>query len=60
MIENNTEWLHHMLSHCDDNQHQLTDWECEFIQSVGDRLFDEKPLTQRQVDTLEKIYGKVS
>lgn len=37
---------------------ELTDWETNFIESIGNRLDQNKNLTQGQAETLEKIYAE--
>jgi len=36
----------------------LTDWEEQFLQSIGERLSDYGRLSERQVEILERIYAE--
>lgn len=38
---------------------ELTEWEEGFIESISERLEEGRPLTQRQSETLHKIWDKV-
>jgi len=56
--KNSIEWQRHMAYHCEENSHALNDWECDFIESIKNRLFNDKPLTDNQLEILERIYNE--
>jgi hypothetical protein len=48
-----------MLDCCSDYAVQLTDWERNFVGSVQDQFERLGSLSEKQVETLEKIYVKL-
>ena len=50
------ETLHEWIEDCFNLGQNLTDWETSFLESVDDQLMISGHLTDRQVETLEKIY----
>lgn len=49
-----------MAHDCEQRESQLTDWERDFIESVGYRLGNELALSQKQLETLENIWERVT
>lgn len=47
-----------MLQECLDSDHGLTAWELDFIENL-DENFRDRPLSEKQVDILVRINGKV-
>lgn len=45
-----------LVADCEKRESRLTEWQVEFIDSIRDRLENEKPLSPRQTETLEKIW----
>ena len=45
-----------MIDDCFHREDQLTEWEINFVSS----LYDKNKFTQKQLDTLEKIWDKVT
>ena len=49
-----------MIEDCETRSHRLSDWETTFIDSVSNQRGKGKRLTDPQVDTLTKIWEKVT
>lgn len=49
-----------MVGDCEKRESRLTEWEQSFIQSIREWLEQEKPLTARQTDTLDRIWEKAT
>lgn len=49
-----------MISDCIDRESRMTQWESGFIESIDKWLADEKPLTEKQAETIEKIWARVT
>lgn len=49
-----------MVDDCMARSEKLSDWEQNFIDSVAKRLRGDSSLTERQQETLEKIWEKVT
>lgn len=50
---------HLMIEDCEARQERLTEWEQEFIASIGERIA-ERPLTEKQAAKLEAIWNRVT
>ena len=46
-----------MISDCQGHR-KMTDWEDKFLDSIEERLEEDKHLTPAQIETLEKIWNK--
>lgn len=49
-----------MIQDCETRESKLTDWERGFIDSTGKQMADDKPLSQKQIETLDKIWERVT
>lgn len=45
-----------LVDDCEKRESRLTEWQAEFIDSIRRQLENEKPLSIRQVETLENIW----
>ena len=45
-----------MVEDCEERESRLTEWESSFIDSIKDQLGRERPLSVKQIDTLESIW----
>jgi len=59
-MPNYTDEYAQMVSDCEERESQLSEWETDFIASISEYLDDEHPLSQKQVETLERIWEKVT
>jgi predicted small metal-binding protein len=49
-----------MVEDCEARESRLTDWEREFIESIRRRLESGHGLTDKQQDTLDKIWNRAT
>lgn len=49
-----------MIDDCEKRESKLTEWESGFIDSIRNRLEQEKPLSSKQTETLDKIWERVT
>lgn len=49
-----------MLNDCENRESKLTDWERNFIASLGERIGRGKRLTEAQEEHLELIWNRVT
>jgi hypothetical protein len=49
-----------MASDCEEREAKLTDWERTFLDSVTRQLAAGRSLTERQDETLERIWSRVT
>lgn len=49
-----------MVEDCEKRESGLTEWEAGFIGSIRTRLEQEKPLSTKQTETLDKIWERVT
>lgn len=49
-----------MVKDCIDREAKLTDWERSFIDSIERQLAQDRSLSQKQVDTLDSIWERVT
>ena len=52
--------LEQMVEDCEARESKLTQWEVDFIDSIGSRLRHGRPLTEGQETTLEKIWKRIT
>jgi len=57
---NSKEDVEAMLQDCEDREDQLSDWEMNFIESLQEWTAEGKTLTEKQDETLDKIWEKVT
>ncbi len=49
-----------MVKDCIDREAKLTDWERSFIDSIERQLAQDRLLSQKQADTLDSIWERVT
>lgn len=49
-----------MVKDCEQRESKLTDWERQFVDSIGRQLADGRRLTDRQAETLESTWNRVT
>lgn len=49
-----------MVEDCEERESKLTEWETGFLDSIRHRLEEDKPLSDRQAETLDRIWQKVT
>ncbi len=49
-----------MVEDCEKRESRLTEWEQSFIDSIGQQLLKERPLSVKQIETLEKIWERAT
>lgn len=49
-----------MVQDCETRESKLSEWERSFIDSVGKQLADDKTLSPKQIETLDKIWERVT
>lgn len=49
-----------LLEDCETREEKLSDWERNFIDSIGKQMAEGHSLTDKQVERLEEIWEKVT
>ena len=49
-----------MVKDCIDREAKLTDWERSFIDSIERQIAQDRALSQKQADTLDSIWERVT
>jgi hypothetical protein len=49
-----------LVDDCEKRESRLTEWEAGFIDSIRSQLEREKPLSQKQTETLDRIWERVT
>lgn len=49
-----------MVQDCENRESKLTDWERGFIDSIGRQLAASKPLSEKQAETLDAIWERIT
>lgn len=49
-----------LIEDCEKRESKLSDWERGFVDSVRSQLEKDRPLTERQTETLETIWERVT
>ena len=49
-----------MIDDCEKRESRISEWEQGFVDSVGSQLGRGRHLSQRQIETLEKIWERVT
>ncbi len=49
-----------MVEDCEARASRLTDWECRFISDISAQLGNDRPLTEKQVEMLERIWDRIT
>lgn len=57
-LETNREYIDR-VEHCQNDNAELNGWEDEFLESLKDQLESGKSISEKQLETLEKIEYKV-
>lgn len=48
------------IGDCENRSEKLSDWELQFIDSIGQQLSKTGSLSSKQLETLDKIWEKVT
>ena len=48
------------IDECEEQDSKLTNWECEFLSSIRDQLYDGNELSDKQSEVLDKIHRRVT
>lgn len=49
-----------LVDDCEKRESRLTEWESGFLDSIRHRLENEQPLSAKQIETLDKIWERVT
>jgi hypothetical protein len=49
-----------MVQDCEDRESKLTDWERSFVDSLRSQLERDRPLSEKQRETLDRIWERVT
>jgi hypothetical protein len=49
-----------LVEDCENRESRLTEWEQNFVDSIRNRLEQEKPITEKQAKTLDRIWEKAT
>lgn len=49
-----------LVDDCEKRESRLTEWEAGFVDSIRNQLENEKPLSAKQIETLDKIWERVT
>jgi hypothetical protein len=49
-----------LIDDCEAREKRLSAWDVDFLASIRARLVDKKPLTQKQIEVLEKIWERAT
>lgn len=49
-----------LIDDCEKREQRLSAWDADFLASIRDRLIDRKPLSQKQIECLEEIWGRAT
>lgn len=49
-----------MIDDCLNRDHKMSAWECDFIESIKEQLIARGKLTDKQMETLNTIWDKVT
>lgn len=49
-----------MIEDCMNRESKLSEWEAKFIDSIDSQLRGENSLTQKQLETLEQIWERIT
>lgn len=49
-----------MVDDCENRESQMNEWECEFIESISNRLAEDSPLSEKQIEKLNAIWEKAT
>lgn len=60
MSENWTDEYRQLVSDCEARESRLTDWERTFIDSISKQLDNARPLSVKQIETLEAVWERAT
>ena len=49
-----------MIADCEDRESQLTEWEADFLESISDYIDNGNRLSEKQIEALTSIWGRVT
>lgn len=49
-----------MVTDCEDRESKLMDWERQFIDNIRAQLERDRPLSEKQVETLDRIWDRIT
>lgn len=49
-----------LVNDCEQRESRLTEWEATFIDSIKDQLGRARPLSAKQIETLEKVWDRAT
>lgn len=49
-----------MVTDCENRESKLSDWERGFIDSIGRQLAAGRSLSEKQIETLDKIWERIT
>lgn len=49
-----------LLEDCEKRSERLTDWECQFVDSLKRQLLDGRRPSPKQIDTLDSVWEKAT
>lgn len=49
-----------MLDDCEQRESRLSDWERQFVDSIGKQLRDGRSLTEKQAARLDEVWNKAT
>ena len=49
-----------MVQDCENRESKLTDWERSFIDSIGQQMARGRALSEKQAETLDRIWERVT
>lgn len=59
-VSNWTEEHAAMLEDCEKRESRMSDWEQKFIDSLGHQITHDRPVSQKQIEVLDRIWEKVT
>lgn len=60
MIDSKPDEHRQMVTDCEDRESKLSDWERGFIDSIGRQLDAGRSLTDKQAESLDRIWERVT
>lgn len=49
-----------MVEDCEQRESRLTDWDRNFVDSIGKQLREGKSLTKKQAETLDEVWNRAT
>ncbi|WP_292992520.1 hypothetical protein [Nitrosomonas sp.] len=60
MDNDNNSYLLNMIEDCEVDKSMMSDWECEFIETIRNQIDEGRNLSEAQIDKLEEIWETVT